>query len=60
VKSPAHTGYPPAQGIDLLIIGYARAEGQYDDGVNSQFFGGFKTNWGLELRDLIQHWAKRQ
>ena len=47
-------------GIDLLIVGYARAEGQYEDEVISQFFDSFKTNWGLELRDLIQYWSKRQ
>jgi len=47
-------------GIDLLIIGYARAEGQYEDDVIARFFDSFKTNWGLELRDLIQHWSKRQ
>jgi hypothetical protein len=47
-------------GIDLLILGYARAEGQYEDDVISQFFDSFKTNWGLELRDLIQYWSKRQ
>jgi len=47
-------------GIDLLIIGYARAEGQYEDDVIAQFFDSFKTNWGLELRDLIQYWSKRR
>jgi hypothetical protein len=47
-------------GIDLLIMGYARAEGQYEDSVIAQFFDSFKTNWGLEVRDLIQHWATKQ
>lgn len=47
-------------GIDLLIVAYARAEGQYDDKVIDEFFDSFKTNWGLELRDLIQHWRKKQ
>lgn len=47
-------------GIDLLIVAYARAEGQYEDKVIGEFFDSFKTNWGLELRDLIQHWRKKQ
>lgn len=47
-------------GIDLLIVGFARAEGQYGDGVIHEVFNSFKTNWGLELRDLIQHWSKKQ
>ena len=47
-------------GIDLLIVAYARAEGQYDDTVIADSFDSFKTNWGLELRDLIQHWSKKQ
>ncbi len=46
-------------GIDLLIVAYARAEGQYDDDVIAEFFDSFKTNWGLELRALIQHWSKK-
>ena len=44
-------------GIDLLIVGYARAEGQYED--PSQF-DSLRTNWGLELKDLIQHWSKKK
>jgi hypothetical protein len=44
-------------GIDLLIVGYARAEGQYDD---PSVFDSLRTNWGLELRSLIQHWPKKQ
>ena len=47
-------------GLDLLIVAYARAEGQYEDRVIEDFFDSFKTNWGLELRDLIQHWSKKQ
>jgi hypothetical protein len=42
-------------GIDLLIAGYARAEGQFDD---TSSFDDLRTNWGLELRSLIQHWRK--
>lgn len=44
-------------GIDLLIVGYARAEGQYEA---PSVFDSLRTNWGLELRDLIQHWTKKQ
>jgi hypothetical protein len=44
-------------GIDLLIAGYARAEGQFEDTSN---FDDLRTNWGLELRSLIQHWRKQQ
>ena len=44
-------------GIDLLIISYARGEGQYED---PSVFDSLRTNWGLELRDLIQHWTKKQ
>ena len=44
-------------GIDLLIIGYARGEGQYED---PSVCDSLRTNWGLELRDLIQHWTKKQ
>lgn len=43
-------------GIDLLIVGYARAEGQYDD---PSIFDGLRTNWGQEVRSLIQHWSKK-
>lgn len=43
-------------GLDLLVVGYARAEGQYED---PSFFDSLRTNWGLELRDLIQHWRKK-
>jgi hypothetical protein len=44
-------------GLDLLIVGYARAEGQYED---PSIFDSLRTNWGLELRDLIRHWMKKQ
>lgn len=44
-------------GIDLLIVGYARAEGQYDD---TSVFNSLRTNWGLELQSLIQHRSKKQ
>lgn len=44
-------------GIDLLIVGYARGEGQYEDPTE---FDSLRTNWGLELRTLIQHWVKKQ
>ena len=44
-------------GIDLLIVGYARGEGQYE---NPSEFDSLRTNWGLELRTLIQHWVKKQ
>ena len=43
-------------GIDLLIVGYARGEGQYED---PSVFDSLRTNWGLELRTLIQHWVKK-
>lgn len=46
-------------GIDLLIAGYARAEGQFDD-TNLEMFENFRTNWGLELRTLVNHWRKGQ
>jgi len=42
-------------GIDLLIAGYARAEGQFED---TSVFDDLRTNWGLELRSLVQHWRK--
>ena len=44
-------------GLDLLIVAFARAEGQYED--TSQF-DNLRTHWGLELRDLIQHWTRKQ
>jgi hypothetical protein len=44
-------------GIDLLIIGYAKAEGQFDD---TTIFDGLRTNWGLELQNLIQHWSRKR
>jgi len=44
-------------GIDLLVVGYARAEGQYED---PSIFDSLRSNWGLELRDLIRHWRKKQ
>jgi hypothetical protein len=47
-------------GIDFLIMGYARAEGQYDDEEVNRVFTSFRTNWGLELRELIQHWSKKR
>ena len=43
-------------GIDLLIAGYARAEGQFDD---TSIFDDLRTNWGLELQGLIRHWRKK-
>lgn len=42
-------------GIDLLIAGYARAEAQFTD---TSVFDDLRTNWGLELKTLIQHWKK--
>lgn len=42
-------------GIDLLIVGYARAEGQFAD--TSQF-DHLRTHWGLEVRTLVEHWRK--
>ena len=44
-------------GIDLLIAGYARAEGQFEDG-SLELFENLRTNWGLELRTLVNHWRK--
>ncbi|OQB81217.1 MAG: hypothetical protein BWX88_04351 [Planctomycetes bacterium ADurb.Bin126] len=44
-------------GIDLLIVAYARAEGQYED---PERFDTLRTNWGLELRDLIQYWSRKR
>jgi hypothetical protein len=46
-------------GIDLLIAGYARAEGQFDDAM-LETLENLRTNWGLELRTLINHWRKAQ
>jgi hypothetical protein len=42
-------------GIDLLIAAYARGEGQFED---TSIFDELRTNWGLELRTLVQHWRK--
>lgn len=44
-------------GVDLLIAGYARAEGQFDDAM-LETLENLRTNWGLELRTLINHWRK--
>lgn len=44
-------------GIDLLIAGYAKGESQFED-ENQPLFEGLRTNWGLELRTLVQHWRK--
>lgn len=44
-------------GIDLLIAGYVRAEAQFED---TSAFDALRTNWGLELRNLLQHWAKNK
>lgn len=55
-----HMAHIIRNGIDLLIVAYARAEGQYEDKVIAEFFDVFKTNWGLELRTLIHHWLKKQ
>lgn len=42
-------------GIDLLIAGYARGEGQF---VDPTVFDELRTNWGLEVKGLIQHWRR--
>lgn len=44
-------------GIDLLIAGYARGEGGFPDlaRIDAEEL---RTNWGLEVRGLIQHWKK--
>jgi hypothetical protein len=42
-------------GIDLLIAAYARGEGQFED---TSIFDELRTNWGLELRTLVQHWRR--
>jgi hypothetical protein len=44
-------------GIDLLIAAYARAEGQFED-ASLELFENLRTNWGLELRTLVNHWRK--
>jgi len=38
-----------------VIAAYARAEGQFED---TSIFDELRTNWGLELRTLVQHWRK--
>jgi hypothetical protein len=45
-------------GIDLLIAGYARGESGFED-LNAIDAEGLRTNWGLEVRSLIQHWKKQ-
>jgi hypothetical protein len=45
-------------GIDLLIAGFARGEGQFED-ENQPLFESLRSNWGLELRSLVQHWRKQ-
>lgn len=42
-------------GFDMLVAGYAKAEGQFEDTTE---FEALRTNWGLELRSLIQQWRK--
>jgi hypothetical protein len=44
-------------GVDLLIAGYARGEGGFEDlaAIDAEEL---RTNWGLEVRSLIQHWKK--
>ena len=44
-------------GIDLLIAGYARGEGGFED-LTAIDAEELRTNWGLEVRGLIQHWKK--
>lgn len=46
-------------GIDLLIAGYARGEGGFEDlaAIDAEEL---RTNWGLEVRGLIQHWSKKR
>ncbi len=46
-------------GIDLLIASFARAEGQFEDST-LELFENLRTNWGLELRTLVNHWRKTQ
>ncbi|HOW70457.1 MAG TPA: ATP-binding protein [Phycisphaerae bacterium] len=46
-------------GIDLLIAGYARGEGGFED-LTAIDADELRTNWGLEVRSLIQHWRKNQ
>jgi len=45
-------------GLDLLIAGYARGEGGFED-LTAIDAEGLRTNWGLEVRGLIQHWRKQ-
>lgn len=44
-------------GIDLLIAGYARGEGGFEN-LGAIDAEELRTNWGLEVRGLIQHWKK--
>lgn len=44
-------------GVDLLIAGYARGEGGFED-LTAIDAEELRTNWGLEVRGLIQHWKK--
>ena len=45
-------------GVDLLIAGYARGEGGFED-LTAIDAEELRTNWGLEVRGLIQHWKKQ-
>lgn len=50
-------------GIDLLVLALVRAEGQYENTEDTNYteiYADLLTNWGLELRHVIQHWAKKQ
>lgn len=44
-------------GVDLLIAGYARGEGGFAD-LTAIDAEELRTNWGLEVRGLVQHWRK--
>ncbi len=43
-------------GLDLLILGYARAEGMRKDA--NEHYGDLRTFWGVHLKNMIQEWKK--
>jgi hypothetical protein len=43
-------------GLDLLILGYARAEGMRKDA--DEHYGDLRTYWGVHLKNMIQEWKK--
>jgi hypothetical protein len=43
-------------GLDLLILGYARAEGMQRDA--DSYYSDLRTYWGVHLKNMIQEWKK--